>query len=366
MVSGEARDAFFMRKALCLAERGRGRTSPNPMVGALVVDSGGVIVGRGSHELAGEPHAEVLGLREAGTRAGGATLYCTLEPCRHVGRTGPCAPLVVAAGISRVVMATEDPNPEAGGGGAFLRDAGIQVTTGILAEEARRLNAPFFSIVLRRRPFVTMKVAVSLDGRIAARPGVRTALTGPPAHRAVHRERAELDAIAVGSGTVLADDPELTARVAFRARPLTRVIYDRRLRTLPSARLFSTLEAGPVIIVTTGEHVSAAQERAAALRSAGAEIWLVNGAATLERSLESLAARGISSMVVEGGAWLHRAFWDAGLVDRVQMYVAGCMLGDRGVAWVPGPIISSARVARRSARPIGEDVLLEAYVHGAD
>ncbi len=231
-----------MARALLLAERGRGRTSPNPMVGALVVDDEGVVVGRGRHESAGGPHAEVHALVDAGERAAGATLYCTLEPCSHTGRTGPCAPRVVAAGIRRAVVAVGDPNPLVSGRGiGYLREHGIDVTVGVLAEQAEKLNEPFFTRMRFRRPFVTMKVALSLDGCVAAAPGIRTQLTGPSAARAIHRERAEIDALAVGSGTVLADDPLLTARGIYRYRPLVRVVFDRRLRTPVTARLFSTI-----------------------------------------------------------------------------------------------------------------------------
>ena len=362
----ENRDEFFMGKALRLAERGRGRTSPNPMVGAIVVDDDGVVIGRGAHEVAGGAHAEVHALRDAGLRARGATLYCTLEPCRHVGRTGPCAPLVAEAGIRRVVVATEDPNPAAAGGSALLRACGIEVETGVLAREARRLNEAFFSVITRRRPFVIMKVAISLDGRIAARPGVGTPLTGSAANRLVHRERAEVDAVAVGSGTVLADDPRLTPRVAFRQRPLTRVVYDRRLRISPRARLFSTLDDGPVIIVTASRFLAEAQERASALRAAGAEMMITDDAGGIAASLEALARGGVSSLVVEGGTRLHRAFWDADLVDRVRMYVSDRVLGEGGVEWLPDAVLSSVRVAAHCATPIGSDVLLEAHVHGFD
>ena len=172
-------DTDYMAHALALAERGRGRTSPNPMVGAVVVDREGVIVGRGGHEYAGGPHAEIHALRDAGARARGATMYCTLEPCSHVGRTGPCAPALAEAGITRVVIATGDPNPVVNGGGIeILRRRGIDVTTGVLGVEARGLNRPFLSVMTRRRPFVTMKVALSADHRIAAGPGLRTPLTG--------------------------------------------------------------------------------------------------------------------------------------------------------------------------------------------
>jgi len=365
-LSSDARDVFYMRKALRLADRGRGRTSPNPMVGAIVVDGDGVIVGRGVHERAGEPHAEVHALRDAGTRAEGGTLYCTLEPCIHHGRTAPCAPLVAEAGVRRVVIATGDPNPVAAGGEAFLRGRGLDVTSGVLAAEAREANRAFFSVVVRRRPWITMKIAVSLDGGIAARPGVRTSLTGPAANRLVHRDRAEVDAVAVGSGTVLTDDPMLTARVAFRERPLVRVVYDRRLRIPAASRLFSTLAAGPVIIITTTRHLAAAASKATALRSAGAEILAFEEGAGLRTSVEALTERGIGSLILEGGPELHAAFWDAGLVDRVQMYVAPCVLGKDGVGWIADEVMSSARVSGRTAWPVGNDVLLEGYVHGTD
>jgi diaminohydroxyphosphoribosylaminopyrimidine deaminase / 5-amino-6-(5-phosphoribosylamino)uracil reductase len=305
------RDAFFMRKALRLAERGRGRTSPNPMVGALVVDADGVIVGRGAHEFAGGPHAEVVALRDAGPRARGATLYCTLEPCNHVGRTGPCAPLVAEAGVSRVVIATEDPNPVATGGSRFLRDRGIEVISGVLADAARGLNAAFLTRIRLRRPLVTMKIAISMDGRIAQGSGVRTALTGAAANRLVHFERAEVDAIAVGAGTVLTDDPLLTARGAYRSLPFTRVLYDRKLAVPPSSRVFSTLAAGPVIIVSTARAIEDRPGQAAALRAAGAELLLTGNDDEIRDSMAALAGRGISSIVVEGGARLHQAFWQA-------------------------------------------------------
>ena len=361
----ETGDVLLMRKALRLAERGRGRTSPNPMVGALVVDADGVIVGRGAHEFAGGPHAEIVALRDAGERAKGATLYCTLEPCNHVGRTGPCAPAVAAAGISRVVIAARDPNPLAAGGHQFLVDRGIDVTLGVLAGEALRLNAPFVTRVTKGRPFVTMKIAISLDGRIAAGKGMRTALTGAAANRLVHRERAEVDAIAVGAGTVNTDDPLLTARGAWRSRPFTRVVYDRGLNVRPSARLFSTLDAGPVIIVSTATSIGDCAAAAGALRAAGAELLGIPEASGLRGSLETLAGRGISSMVVEGGARLHRAFWDAGLVDRVQMYVTDRVLGEDGVGWLEDAVMSSDRIWRQTATPVGTDFLLEGHVHGA-
>ncbi|MBA3297042.1 MAG: bifunctional diaminohydroxyphosphoribosylaminopyrimidine deaminase/5-amino-6-(5-phosphoribosylamino)uracil reductase RibD [Acidobacteria bacterium] len=351
-----------MRKALQLAERGRGLTSPNPMVGAVVVDRDGVLIGRGSHEVAGGPHAEVYALNAAGPGARGATLYCTLEPCSHTGRTGPCAPLVADAGIARVVVATEDPNPlVAGRGLQLLRERGLVVVTGVLARDAERLNGPFFTFMRARRPFVTMKVAVSADGKIAAGPGERTLLTSEAANRQVHRDRAETDAIAVGSGTMLVDDPTLTARRSFRPRPLTRVIFDGRLRTPPSARIFTTLDAGPVIIVGY-PRAAASRGAAAELRDAGA-ILEFPADGRIGTALEALAAKGITSLIVDGGAALHRAFWHAGVVDRVQVYVTTRVLGERGVSWLPFDVMASPHITERSSRALGDDVLLEAYVH---
>ncbi len=208
-------DVAHMARALLLAERGRGRTSPNPMVGALVVDADGVIVGRGSHERAGGPHAEVHALADAGDRARGATLYCTLEPCSHIpAARALCAARVVEAGIRRAVIAVEDPNPRVRGRGlSYLRAHGVEVQVGVLAEEAARLNRPFFTYIQQGRPFVTLKAALSLDGMVAARRGARTALTGPDANALVHQERAEVDAI----GDRVGDDCSSTIRSSRRA-----------------------------------------------------------------------------------------------------------------------------------------------------
>jgi diaminohydroxyphosphoribosylaminopyrimidine deaminase/5-amino-6-(5-phosphoribosylamino)uracil reductase len=365
-------DAAHMARALLLAERGRGRTSPNPMVGALVVDADGVIVGRGSHERAGGPHAEVHALDAAGDRARGATLYCTLEPCAHAGRTGPCAARVVDAGIRRAVIAVEDPNPRVRGRGLdFLRGHGVDVQVGLLAEEAARLNREFFTYIQRGRPFVTLKAALSLDGMVAARRGARTPLTGPDANALVHQERAEVDAIGIGSETLLVDDPLLTARGVYRDRPLVRVVFDRRLRTPPTARLFSTLAEGPVIVVSVASARSREQVRADALAAAGAELEFVEAsddnvavASTgfLRAALARLAARDVMSMVVEGGPVLHEAFWRADLVDRVELFVSPLAVGSDGVAWSSLPDGSIASLAELTARPVGDDVRIEGFV----
>jgi diaminohydroxyphosphoribosylaminopyrimidine deaminase/5-amino-6-(5-phosphoribosylamino)uracil reductase len=359
MVSG---DAAFMRRALFLADRGRGRTSPNPLVGAVVVTPEGVVVGQGAHERAGGPHAEVVALEGAGARSRGATLYCTLEPCCHTGRTGPCAVRLVDAGIARVVAAMEDPNPLVRGGGfAYLEAHGIPVAVGEGAAAAAAMNQPFLTLVRERRPFVTLKAATSLDGRIAARRGERTTLTSPAANRHAQRVRAEVDAIGIGSGTLLADDPLLTPRGAYRERPLTRVVFDRRLQTPPAARVLSTLEAGPVIIVTT-EHAARGASRAR-LEAQGAEIEIAPDAA-FGSALARLGARGIGSLLLEGGALLHGAAWDEGLVDFVRLYVTPHVLGPEGVPLLDGRPLASGALIERRVEPLGADVLIEGYVHG--
>jgi diaminohydroxyphosphoribosylaminopyrimidine deaminase/5-amino-6-(5-phosphoribosylamino)uracil reductase len=356
----EADDHAFMARALFRAERGRGRTTPNPIVGAVVVTGDGVVVGQGAHLVAGGPHAEVVALDEAGELARGSTLYVTLEPCSHTGRTGPCAARVVAAGIRRVVLAVTDPNPRVSGRGiALLRAHGVEVTTDVGRDEALRQNAPFFTWMTKRRPFVIVKAAVSRDGFVGSGEGpVR--LTGPAADRHFHSQRAEVDAIAVGSGTVLVDDPLLTPRGAYRYRPLTRVVFDWRARVPASARLFSTLQVGPVIMVTTG----VARERHAAhfaeLERLGVELEAFedrNLAAVLGR----LAQREVLSLLVEGGPALHAALEDADLIDRVQTVVTPHGLG----VGVSGASLFSRSGTDGTARVVqlGPDRLTEFDVH---
>ena len=354
-----------MAIALGQAERGRGRTSPNPVVGAVVVSPEGVIVGRGHHEVAGGPHAEVRALADAGARARGATLYCTLEPCCHWGRTGPCAERIVEAGVARVVAAVEDPNPQVGGRGfQYLRDHGVSVEVGPGRLAALRQNAPFFTAITRGRPFVTMKIALSLDGRVAAAGGRPVHLTGPEADRLTQLERAEVDAIAVGSGTVLADDPELTARGAYRYRPLVRVLFDRRLRTPPAARVLSTLGAGPVIIVSTAADVEAQPARVRALEAAGVEILAVGG--EVAGALAALGRRGVQSLVIEGGPALHLAVWRAQVVDRVRLWITPLPLGAEGVRWLPAQFMSIGQLCACRTECHGADVLVEGHVHRID
>jgi diaminohydroxyphosphoribosylaminopyrimidine deaminase/5-amino-6-(5-phosphoribosylamino)uracil reductase len=359
-------DLEYMNRALDLAERGRGTTSPNPMVGAVVVREDGTIVGQGYHEHAGGPHAEIRALDEAGALARGAALYCTLEPCSHVGRTGPCVTRIAAEGIARVVAASSDPDLRVGGRGFdFLRQQGIDVSVGAGRERALRLNRAYFTFKTRQRPFVIMKAATSVDNRVAAKVGERTRISSDDSLRHSQAVRAEIDAIAVGSGTVLADDPLLTAREVHRRRPLTRVLFDRRLRTPPSARVFSTLGAGPVIIITTPQSLESNRRRASDLERAGAEFEPISHGA-LPEAFGRLGDRHIMSLVLEGGVALQAAAWKAGLVDAVHLYVAPMTLGENAVSWLDAETVSIASLIDRRVMPLGPDVFMEGYVHGID
>jgi diaminohydroxyphosphoribosylaminopyrimidine deaminase/5-amino-6-(5-phosphoribosylamino)uracil reductase len=352
-----------MRRAIEHARRGLGRTAPNPLVGACVVSAEGVVLGQGAHERLGEAHAEVNALDEAGDAARGATLYCTLEPCAHTGRTGPCTERVIAAGIRRVVAAMEDPFPLVQGRGfAALRAQGIEVDVGVEQQAAARLNRPYLNALRTGRPFVTLKAATSLDGRIAEAPGRRTPLTSRAALRHAHCVRAEVDAVAVGSGTVLVDDPLLTVREVYRERPLTRVVFDRRLRVPPTARLFSTLASGPVIVITTAEAIRAGGEAIDALRMAGATVLGADGG-DCRSGLELLGSLGIQSVVLDGGAALHAAAWDEGVVDAVQLYVAPVSLVAEALPLLDGRGFVSTALIERRVDLLGPDVLIEGYVH---
>jgi diaminohydroxyphosphoribosylaminopyrimidine deaminase/5-amino-6-(5-phosphoribosylamino)uracil reductase len=356
-------DADYMRRALFHARRAEGVTTPNPLVGAVVVSRDGVVVGQGRHPRAGEPHAEVFALLEAGADAKGATLYVTLEPCCHQGRTGPCTRRIAEAGISRVVAAMIDPNPLVSGQGiAELRASGIQVEVGLLGDEAARLNRAFTVVQTEGRPMVIAKAATSLDSRMAAAPGVRTMISSAAANRRTQRLRGAVDAVGIGSGTVLADDPVLTARETYRGRPLARVVFDRRLRTPPSARLFSTLDAGPVIIMTTTDAVGQHPERAAALTAAGAS--LVEGTGALRTDIRALLGWEISTLLLEGGGALHAAAWQAGIVDRVIVIVAPTVLGEQGAKFFDGIPVPLSQLIPVRVETVGPDAWMEADVHG--
>jgi diaminohydroxyphosphoribosylaminopyrimidine deaminase/5-amino-6-(5-phosphoribosylamino)uracil reductase len=350
-----------MEQALVLAERGRGTTSPNPPVGAVVVSPDGGIIGQGTTEPAGRRHAEVVALDAAGDAAAGATLYVTLEPCAHHGRTGPCAVRIAEAGIARVVAAVGDPNPlVAGQGFAYLRAHGVEVVEGVGEADARRQLAPFFTWVTAHRPFVIVKAAVSADGFVG-RDGERVKLTGEVADRYFHRQRAEIDAIAVGAATVLADDPQLTARGERRTRPLTRVIVDWRGRVPATARVFSTLAAGPVIMVVSRDAAAARPDYVQAVADRGATVETFETRA-LGPVLAWLAAREVVLLLVEGGPALQRALAGERLVDRVQWIRTPSVLGT-GIPLAPTglPDPREARTTR-----LGDDELVEFDVHWTD
>jgi diaminohydroxyphosphoribosylaminopyrimidine deaminase/5-amino-6-(5-phosphoribosylamino)uracil reductase len=354
-------DTAMMRRALFHAARAQGVTTPNPVVGAVVVATDGVIVGQGHHERAGGPHAEVVALEAAGGRAAGATMYVTLEPCCHVGRTGPCTRRILDAGITRVVVATLDPFPRVSGRGVeVLRAAGVAVDVGIEGPAARRLNAGFLSAHERHRPFVVLKAAVSADGMIAATAGVRTAISGPEAARRTQRLRASMDAIAVGSGTVLADDPRLSVRDVVRQRPWYRVVFDRRLRIPLDAALLVTPADGQVIMVAPPDAVASRAGHVADLTARGA---IVLEADSLDAACRRLVPLGIQTLLVEGGAALHRSFWEADLVDRVHLITAPHPIGAAGVPVFGGLGVPWARLIDVRSTPCGQDVWIEGDVH---
>jgi diaminohydroxyphosphoribosylaminopyrimidine deaminase/5-amino-6-(5-phosphoribosylamino)uracil reductase len=356
-------DADYMRRALFHASRAEGVTTPNPLVGAIVVSSDGVIVGQGRHPRAGAPHAEVFALDDAGDRARGATLYVNLEPCCHTGRTGPCTQRIISAGIARVVAAMPDPNPLVSGKGFDeLRAQGIAVEVGLLAGDAMRLNRPFTTVQTLKRPMVIVKAATSLDSRIAAAPGVRTQLTSAEANRRTQRLRAAVDAIGVGSGTLLADDPVLTVRDCYRPRPLARVVFDRRLRTPATAQVFSTLDAGPVIMMTTAAATGRHPDRAQELTAAGAT--LLEGSGDLAVDLTALVRMDISTLLLEGGAEIHAAAWHAGVVDRVHLVVAPTSIGEDGVKLFGGVDLQKSELVPVKREMLGPDEWMEVDVHG--
>ena len=347
-------DADWMARALLLAERGRGTTTPNPLVGAVIVGPGGVVVGQGAHLKAGGPHAEVIALDGAGDNARGATLYCTLEPCCHVGRTGPCVERIAAAGIRRVVTAMTDPNPQVDGGGhAWLLEHGIEVETGIRQDEAARQNGPFLTWIEEGRPWTVLKTVTSADGFVG-RVGERTELSGAETNRWMQRQRAWVDALMVGADTMIVDDPLLTARGAMRVRPLTRVIVDWRGRTPLTSRVWSTLSTGPVIMVVLEATVRADPERFEVLRGHGVDVETF-ASRDLEAVGERLAAADVQSVVLEGGPTLQQAWLEAGLIDQVQWVMTPAVIGE-GI-----PMVAAVRERAEGieAMPMGDDRLVE-------
>ncbi len=359
-----------MRMALRLAERGRGRTRPNPMVGAVVV-RGGRVVGSGWHRAAGAPHAEVAALSRAGVRARGATLYVTLEPCAHHGRTPPCVDAIVHAGIRRCVVATRDPHRIVNGRGLrSLARAGVRVETGVLAAEARAQLAAYWLAHTEGRPRVTWKLAATLDGKVADRAGRSRWITGPVARRRVHRLRSSMDAIVIGAGTARADDPRLTARGVGRGRvaPL-RVVCDTRLSLPTSLRLFGR-GLGRGTVVACGPR--APRARAEALERRGVQVWRLpaDRRGVSPRALASrLAREGCHDVLLESGPDLGGSWMRAGRVDRMMLFVAARVIGDDGLSWcrnLPGVPLARARAGRIVAADIaGDDAMIVVEFAGA-
>lgn len=347
-------DARFMRRALSLAERGWGQVSPNPLVGAVVVRDGKV-VGEGFHAAFGEAHAEVAALAKAGSLAQGSTVYVTLEPCAHYGKTPPCADALLAAGVRRVVVATRDPNPVSAGGLERLRDGGVEVVTAVCEDEARELNAAFLHAVTSDRPWVTLKLAVSIDGAIAdhlRRPGW---LTGDDARREVHHQRSQHDAVGVGMGTVLADDPRLTVRDVRAPRvPPLRVVFSRSGRLPVTSFLARTAQEVPVLVLASD--TDPAYENT--LNSLGVEVLTVSSIAD---GLRELRARGVHSILVEGGARLAGELLFEKLVDRLVLFSAPVILGAGALnAFLLAPsqrteLAHRLRVVRRAE--LGDDLM---------
>ena len=318
-----------MRRALELAARGQGQVSPGPLVGCVVVDGGGQVVGEGFYVYERVKHAETLALEEAGGRARGATAYVSLEPHAHAGRTPPCTEALIEAGVRRVVAPVEDPNPLVSGRGfTRLREAGVEVVTDVLARKAGRLNEQYIHAHRAGRPFVHLKLACSLDGRIATRTGDSRWITGPESRARAHGLRHEYDAILVGSGTATADDPLLTDRSKLpRRRPLLRVVLDARLRLSPQSQLARTTGEAPVLVITNEE---ADVRKARELEAQGVEVLkLSGGSRNLRGVLEELRRRSLLGVLVEGGAGVAGAFLDAGLVDKMSFFIAPLVIGGR-------------------------------------
>ena len=360
-------DEKYMREALELARRGRGRTSPNPVVGAVIVKDDKVI-GRGWHQKAGTAHAEIHAIADAGDETRNATIYVTLEPCCHFGRTGPCTEAIIAAGIQRVVVAMTDPNPlVAGCGIETLRQRGIHVDTGVLATEAASLNAPFIKWITCKLPFVTLKNGISLDGKIATRTGDSRWITGETSRLEVHRLRDAADAIITGVGTVLADDPELTTRLPEGGKSPVRVVVDSLARTPLSAKLVNDGKAPTIIAISN----KAPEERVAALKAKNIEILSLpeesDGRLNLGALLRILGERCLTHVMVEAGGTLNSSFLFGNYVDKVVMFVAPKIIGGAGA---PGPyggtgcdrLSEAVELEDVMIQHTGDDLMIEGWV----
>ena len=358
-------DEHWMRRALRLAEKGRGRASPNPMVGAVLVNNSKVI-GEGYHAKAGEAHAEIVALQRAREEARGATLYLNLEPCTHYGKTPPCAPQVIKAGVKHVVIGMEDPNPLVKGKGIdILRGAGLDVDVGILEKECQRLNEAFCKYILRKEPFVILKVAATLDGKIATRNGDSKWISGEASRHLVHRLRDQVDGVLVGIGTVLKDNPLLTTRIR-RGRDPYRIVLDSRLRIPEEANVIGTSPSKAIIAATE----LASREKIEKLEERGVRILILDsreGRVDLKACLSKLGEIGMTSLMVEGGSRVNGSFLDQGLIDKFILFLSPRLIGDQqapgifgggGVSRLQEAVVLKEIKTKKS----GEDILLEGYL----
>ena len=352
----------YMREAFRLAKKGEGMVSPNPLVGAVLV-RGGKVIGRGAHRRFGGPHAEVECIKRARGTVAGSTLYVNLEPCSHHGKTPPCADLIIRSGIREVVVATPDPNPRVSGRGIRrLRAAGVNVKVGVLAEEARLLNRAFFRHITRRRPYVHLKIAQTLDGMIAARSGKQTWISSRESRALVHRWRAGYDAVLVGVGTVIADDPKLTVRLHRGRHPAT-IVMDGALEIPEGAALFDADRK--VFVVVSKKALARKNAKAKRLERLGITLVAIGGspyALNLRQALKSLYQLGIGSTLVEGGREVFSQFLRRGPVDELSIFIAPTVMG-HGVPAVTNHVgtRSSVRFSRWSAMPVGRDILIQAF-----
>lgn len=355
-----------MARALELAARGAGQVSPGPLVGCVVVDIHGEVVGEGFYVYERVKHAETLALEEAGERARGATAYVTLEPHAHTGRTPPCTEALIRAGVSRVVASVEDPNPLVSGRGfGRLREAGVEVTNGVMEREAARLNEKYIHAISTGRPFVHLKLACSLDGRIATRAGHARWISGEESRARAHMLRHEYDAILVGPGTAVVDDPLLTDRSGLaRRRPLLRVVLDEHLRLGAESNLALTAREAPVVVFTSED---ADVRRASALEAKGVEVLrAAGGGRDLAAVLEELARREVQGLLVEGGAGVAGAFLRAGLVNKTSFFIAPIILGGDAIGAIGGAgahtVDEAARLRDVEIHRRGPDVEITGYL----
>jgi diaminohydroxyphosphoribosylaminopyrimidine deaminase / 5-amino-6-(5-phosphoribosylamino)uracil reductase len=379
---GLTQDERFLQRALDLARRGIALTSPNPCVGAVLVDPNGTVIGEAFYTYDGLKHAEILALEQAGDRARGATLYINLEPCSHQGRTGPCADALIHSGVRRVVAAIEDPNPQVQGQGfQKLRATGIEVTTGVLEDEARRLNEAFAKHIRTRTPLVVLKAAMTLDGKIAPPPGESENpsalgaggatggwITSELARAHVHELRHAMDAIMVGVGTVVADDPLLTDRTGLpRRRPLLRVILDSRLRIPLESRVAKTCRDDVLVLCSFAEEKKRKELEARGIRVEQVVLGGPDGRPDLRRIMQRLGAMDITSVLIEGGAVVNWAALAAGIVDKVFLYYAPKILAGSGsVPFAGGAgfrrLSEAAYVKHTRLHRFGEDFAVEGYL----